>query len=150
MTCPFQQYCYLAPGVTNVCIGPSYNAVTDLTINPWLDVHAPQVEGQGLYSANPALPVYNSVAISLLVIGVVLLGIATMRVRVFPQWAGLLLIIGVVVFGVAGVISIFGLGALGSVFGRVAGVLLLLGLGWMGYTLLTAKGEAVPQPALAS
>ena len=22
LTCPFQQYCYLAPGVTNVCIEP--------------------------------------------------------------------------------------------------------------------------------
>ena len=128
----------------------SYNIVTTLTINPWLDAHAPKVEDLGLYFSNPELTVFNSVAISLLVIGLVLLGSAAMRARVFPQWAGLLLIVGVVVSGIGLVISLFGLGAVASVLSLVSIVLVLLGLGWMGYALWTAKGEAVPQPALAS
>lgn len=127
----------------------SYNAVTILTINPWLDVHAPKVENQGLYFANPALTVYNSVAISLLLIGVVLLGIATMRARVFPQWAGLLLIASVVV-ALVGLVGSIVSSIVGNIAGPVAGVLVLLGLGWIGYALLTTKDEAVPQPALAS
>ena len=128
----------------------SYNAVTTLTINPWLDAHAPKVEDLGLYFTNPALTVFNSVAITLLVIGLVLLGSATMRARVFPQGTGLLLIAAVVVSGIGLVISLFGLGAVATVASLVSLVLLLIGLGWMGYALWTTKGEAVPQPALAS
>jgi hypothetical protein len=133
-------------------LSASYFAVVYLTIAPWLDVHAPKVGDQLLFTANPAVNVYSSVAIGLFVVGLVLLGIATMRARVFPQWAGLLLIVGVVVFGISFVISIFGLGALASVLSSVSGVLGLLGLGWMGYALWTEKGEgeAVPQPVAAS
>jgi hypothetical protein len=73
----------------------------------------------------------------------VLLGIATIRARVFSRWAGLLLIVGAVLSPAGFVIGIVS---------AVADMLVFLGLGWMGYTLLTAKGEAeaVPQPALAS
>ena len=119
----------------------SYNAVVYLVIYPWLNVHAPQVGDQLLFSATPAVTVYDVVAISLLYVGVMLLGIATMRARVLPQWAGLLLIAAVIVALVGLVISYASL---------VAGALFVLGLGWMGYALWTAKDEAVPQPALAS
>ncbi len=116
----------------------SFFAVTDLTIFPWLDVHAPQVSAQ-FFTANSAVNVYIAVASSLFAVGGVLLGMATMRARVFPQWAGLLLILGLV-----------SLGGFANIFLSVAGVLGFLGLGWMGYALVTAKGEAVPQPVLAS
>ena len=116
----------------------SFFAVTDLTIFPWLDVHAPQVSAQ-FFTANSAVNVYVAVASSLFAVGGVLLGMATMRARVFPQWAGLLLILGLV-----------SLGGFANIFLSVAGALGFLGLGWMGYALVTAKGEAVPQPVLAS
>ena len=118
----------------------SFFAVLDLTVFPWLDVHAPQLSAQ-FFTANAAVNVYAAVVSSLFGVGGVLLGIATMRARVFPRWAGLLLIVGVVSLG--GFVNVFL--SLAMVFG-------LLGLGWMGYDLLTAKGEAeaVPQPALAS
>ncbi len=118
----------------------SFIAVLRLTIFPWLAVHAPQVGAQ-LFSANPALIVYTNLELLLVVVGGVLLGMATMRARVLPQWAGLLLIVGAVLNPI---------GLVNGMVGEVAGVLVVLGLGWMGYALLSAKGEAVPQPVLAS
>ena len=113
----------------------SFFAVLDLTVFPYLDVHAPLASAQ-FFTANPAVPVYAAVASSLFGVGGLLLGIATMRARVFPRGAGLLLILGVV-----------GLGAFVNVFLSAAMVFGLVGLGWMGYALLTGKGagEAVPQ-----
>lgn len=116
----------------------SFFAVLDLTIFPWLDVHAPLLSFQ-FFTTNSAVNVYAAVASALFGIGGVLLGIATMRARVFPRWAGVLLIVGVV--SVGGFVNPF----LSSAF-----VFGLLGLGGIGYALLTTKGEAVHQPALAS
>src|SRR5215469_10791602 len=118
----------------------SFFAVLDLTIFPWLDVQAPQLSAQ-FFTANSAVNMYAAVASSLFGVGGVLLGIATMRARVFPRWAGLLLIVGVV-----------SLGSFVNVFLSWALVFGLLGLGRIGYALLTTKGEgeAVPQPVLAS
>ena len=116
----------------------SFFAVTDLLIFPWLDVHAPQASAQ-FFTANAAVNVYFAVAGSLFGVGGVLLGIATMRARVFPRWAGLLLILGVV-----------SLGGFVNIFIGYAAVLGWLGLGWMGYALLTAQGEAVPHPIPSS
>ena len=115
----------------------SFFAVLDLTLFPWLDVHAPQLSAQ-FFATNAAVTVYAAVASSLFGVGGMLLGIATMRARVFPRWAGLLLIVGLLSLG--GFVNVFLSGAL--VFG-------LLGLGWIGYALLTTKGGAVPQPVLA-
>jgi hypothetical protein len=117
----------------------SYFAVAYLIIIPW----APKV-GHQLLLTNPAM---NLVGTFLSWGGLVLLGSATMRARVFSQWAGLLLIVAVVVdlFTSPG-------GIVGSIAGPLSNVVLVLGLGWMGYALLTAKGEAeaVPQPVPAS
>jgi hypothetical protein len=99
----------------------SYYTVVYLVIYPWLNVHAPQVGDQLLFSATPAVTLYNSVAIGLFVVGLLLLGIATMRARVFPQWAGLLLIVGAVLDPI---------GFVSGIVGTVAAVLVTLGLGW--------------------
>ncbi|HEU0004269.1 MAG TPA: hypothetical protein VFQ36_25420 [Ktedonobacteraceae bacterium] len=119
----------------------SYFAVVYLTIRPWFAVHAPKV-GEQFLSTNPAMFLVGTF---LSWGGLVLLGSATMRARVFSPWAGLLLIVAVVVdfFSTPG-------GIVGSIASPLSNVILVLGLGWMGYTLLTAKGEAkaVPQPVL--
>jgi hypothetical protein len=121
----------------------SYFAVVYLVIRPWFAVHAPGVGHQFLLT-NPALFLVGTF---LSWGGLVLLGIATMRARIFSPWAGLLLIVAVVVdfFTSPG-------GMVGSIAGPLSNVILVLGLGWMGYALLTAKGEAeaVPQPVPAS
>jgi hypothetical protein len=115
-------------------------AVLYLTILPW----SPKVGHQLLFTTNPAM---NLVGTYLSWGGEVLLGIATMRARVFSPWAGLLLIVAVVIdffTSLGGIVS--------SVAQPLSNVVLVLGLGWMGYALLTAKGEAeaVPQPVPAS
>jgi len=118
----------------------SFFAVLDLTVFPYLDVHAPLASVQ-FFTTNPAVNVYAAVAGSLFGVGGLLLGIATMRARVFPRGAGLLLMLGAV--GLAGFVNVFLSAAM---------LLGLCGLGWMGYALLTAQGtgEAVPQPVVAS
>ena len=117
----------------------SFYVVDDLIISPWLDALAPQVYAQ--WFVNPAVGVSIHVANSLIGVGGVLLGIATTRAGVFPRWAGLLLIAAAVV-----ALGTFVIGSLTS----VAVGLVVLGLGWMGYALLTAKGEAAPRPVPAS
>ena len=119
-----------------------FMAMLSLTIAPWLVAHAPQV-GVQLFNTNAALSVYVNVHLVLLVLGGVLLGIATTRAGVFSRWAGLLLIVGAVLSPV---------GFVNGIVGEVGTVLVFLGLGWMGYALLATKGEAetVPQPVLAS
>ena len=117
-----------------------FYVVDDLIMSPWLDALAPHVYAQ--WFVNPAVTVSIHVANSLLGIGGVLLGMATTRAGVLPRWAGLLLIAAVVALGsfVIGNLTL------------VATGLIVLGLGWIGYALLTTKGEsqALPQPALAS
>ena len=119
-----------------------FTAVLRLAIFPWLAVHAPQVGAQ-MFATDQALSVYTYGQLALSVLGGLLLGIATMRARMFSRWAGLLLIVGAVLSPV---------GFVSGIVGTLAAVLLTLGLGWMGYALLTAKGEAgaVPQPVPAS
>ena len=117
----------------------SFYVGDDLIISPWLDALAPHVYAQ--WFVNPAVGVSIHVANSLLGVGGVLLGIATTRAGVLPRWAGLLLIAAAVV-----ALGSFVIGSLTS----VAATIIVLGLGWMGYALLTAKGEAVPRPIPAS
>ena len=71
-------------------------------------------------------------------LGVVLLGIATLRARVFPRWAGVFLIIGTpVTFILLG----SGLGERGPIYQLIAAVLFWLGFAWCGYTLWAEKGQ---------
>ena len=116
-----------------------FYVVDDLIMSPWLNALAPHVYTQ--WFVNPAVGVSIHVANSLLGVGGVLLGMATMRAGVLPRWAGLLLIAAAVV-----ALGSFVIGSLTS----VAVGLVVLGLGWMGYALWTTKGEAVPQPEPAS
>jgi hypothetical protein len=116
----------------------SFFVVLDLTIFPWLDVRAPLLSVQ-FFTANSAVHVYLAVVSALFGVGGVLLGIATMRARVFPQWAGLLLIVGLVSLGAAFV----------NVFLIVALVFGMIGLGWIGYVLVTTQDKAILQSVAA-
>lgn len=119
----------------------SYYLVDNLIISPWLAALAPHVYAQWFF--DPAVGVSFHVANSLLGVGGVLLGSATMRAGALPRWAGLLLIAAAVVD-----LGSFVIGNLTT----VAVGLLSLVLGWMGYALWTTKGEgeAVPHPFPAS
>lgn len=97
-----------------------------------------------MFSENAAFFVYEAVASLLLAVGGVLLGIATMRARVLPRWAGLLLI-------AAAVLNLIGFSLPdNTIVTSVASVLLALAFGWFGYALWLTKGEAFGQPVLTA
>ena len=115
--------------------------ILNFLILPYLAQVAPKfIAGNG----PPALFVYFLVASLLFGVGGVLLGIATMRARVLPQWAGLLIIVGAVLNFVAFPLT----GIISSIVSIVAFVLFALGIGWIGYALLTAEGETLRQTVL--
>jgi hypothetical protein len=72
-------------------------------------------------------------------LGLVLLGVATLRARVLPQWCGVLLIVAAL-----GILVYFVLGNYGGA--------ILYGLLWLalGYALWSGRGTAVEQPSRVS
>ncbi len=78
-------------------------------------------------------------------VGLILLGIATMRAGVFSWWAGLLLILGDVVFAAA---SFSGSAAL--VVEVIGALLTCAAFVWLGLTLLPGSGAPAQQPARVS
>lgn len=77
----------------------------------------------------------------LLFVGAILLGIATMRARVFPRWAGGLLL-------VAGIVGLISLPA--DILEPLWNVLFFLALMWFGYALVAQKKESVAAPDLST
>jgi len=116
-----------------------FYVVDDLILSPWLDALAPHVYAQ--WFSDPAVGVAVHVGNLLVGAGTALLGMATIRARVFSRWPGVLLS--------AAAIAAFGSFVYGNLTSAAEG-LVALGLAWMGYELWTAYGEAdaVPQPAL--
>ena len=80
-------------------------------------------------------------------IGLILLGVATMRAGVFPYWAGLLLIAGDVVFGAASFA-----GAASLIVEVIGALITCAAFVWLGLALLsrTRSGATVGQPAHVS
>jgi hypothetical protein len=80
-------------------------------------------------------------------IGLILLGVATMRAGVFPYWAGLLLIAGDVVFGAASFA-----GAASLIVKVIGALITCAAFVWLGLALLsgTRSGATVGQPAHVS
>jgi hypothetical protein len=78
-------------------------------------------------------------------VGLILLGIATMRAGVLSWWAGLLLILGDVVFAAA---SFSGSAAL--VVEVIGALLTCAAFVWLGLTLLPGSGAPAQQPARVS
>jgi hypothetical protein len=111
--------------------------ITRLLAEPYLAANAPQLLAK---NAPPtSFTTYTLVAALLVAAGAVLLGLATIRARVFPRWAGLLLIVSVV-------INLATFFSLPKIVGSIADVFLALGLAWMGSALLTEGEAKLAQP----
>jgi hypothetical protein len=116
--------------------------VIDLLVLPFLAENAPH-----LLVPPTSYTTYLLVAALLVTVGVVLLGLATMRAGVFPRWAGLLLI-GSMVLNLVGFSPLPA--SIGSLVEKMAEVLFGLGLAWMGSVLLTDKAAKQVQPLATS
>ena len=89
--------------------------------------------------------VYVIVGALLFVIALVLFGIATLQVGVFPRWAGLLLIIGAALTFLAK--ALHGIASLSQFTDAIAGVVTGAGVAWLGWELLSGRGQEPQQPA---
>ena len=80
-------------------------------------------------------------------IGLIMIGVATMRAGVFPYWAGLLLIVGDVVFGAASFA-----GAASLVVEVLGALITCAAFVWLGLALLSGarSGASVGRPAHVS
>jgi hypothetical protein len=106
-----------------------------LLVLPYLAENAPR-----LLAPPASYATYVLVAALLLSVGVVLLGLATMRAGIFPRWAGLLLVVSIVI----NLVSFSPLPAsLGGLVERIAAVVFALGLASMGYVLLAERQAAL-------
>ena len=110
-----------------------------LVVGVGFGTHAPNLLAGEL---PPVLNVFIIVAILMVVVGTIPLGVATMRARILPRWAGLLLIIS----GVTGLVVIAPLPALvRNILAGVSAVTFFLGLAWIGYTLLSERERTVEE-----
>jgi hypothetical protein len=112
--------------------------VIDILVLPYLAATAPH-----LLAPPASYTTYLLVAVLLVNVGVVLLGLATMRAGVFPRWAGLFLIVAAVIN-----LALFAPfpPRIGNIVGKIAGVLFALGLAWIGATLLAEREAKLVQP----
>ena len=98
------------------------------TVIPWLTTHAPELLVGAL---PPPLTICALVSVLMVEVGIIPLGIATMRAGILPRWPGLLLILS----GAAGLLSLLPLPYPKNISAIASAALLFLGLGWAGYTL---------------
>lgn len=109
------------------------------TVIPWLTTHAPNLIAGEL---PPVLNAFIIVAILMVVVGAILLGVATMRAAILPRWAGLLLIVS----GVASVIAVAPLPSTArDILAGVGALAFFLGLAWLGYALLRERERKVEE-----
>lgn len=109
------------------------------TIWPYLAQSAPKLLPSGGTGPDAAGLLLIFGPVLLLAVGAILLGIATIRARVFPQGAGVLLL-------VAGIVSLISIpipvpSAIGNILEPLWNVLFFLAFGWFGYLLMTQKQE---------
>lgn len=127
--------------IAGLLVGIGQN--TDLAlVVPWLASNP--VTRPVVAEGTPALDIFFIVGELLLVVSVIFFGIATLRARVFPRWAGLLLI-GSAVLRISGLAL-----PLPAFIASIGTVLLFAALAWLGYTLRSYRDAGVMQPAFAT
>lgn len=80
------------------------------------------------------LPTMWNISTPMLIIASLLFAIATFRARILPRWAAALLALGTVMVPVGALVST-------QIAAKLIMVPMGLGLAWMGYALLTERGE---------
>lgn len=107
--------------------------IIDLVILPTLATKAPAL----LYgSPIPALVIFLLTGVFLFTIGAILLGILTLRARIFPRWPGVLLIASAVIAFLGGFLKI-------PFTESVAVVILQIALIWFGTALISQPSKSV-------
>src|SRR5260370_42085202 len=123
---------------------PAFSLLQTILL-PYLPQHAPQLIGPN--SGPPALFVLFIVAPLMITIGSILLGIATMRARMFPRWTGILLLVSGIIF----LLTIPPLPSpLGDILEASAFVAFDVAFLWCGYLLMAGeRGTAETAPFAA-
>jgi hypothetical protein len=121
-----------------VLLGEAAFSLLQIIVLPYLAQKAPLLIGPN--GGPPALFVLFIVAPLMLSIGAILLGIATMRARVFPRWTGILLL-------ASGIIFLLTIPPLPSPLGDILEVAFFIALDvaflWCGYTLIAGGSGTV-------
>lgn len=121
-----------------VLLGEAAFSLLQIIVLPFLAQKAPQLVGPN--SGPPALFVLFIVPPLMITIGSILLGIATMRARVFPRWSGILLL-------VSGIIFLLTIPPIPSPLGDILEVAAFLTFDvaflWCGYLLMVGERGAV-------
>jgi hypothetical protein len=122
-------------------------ATIQVTIFPYLAQSAPKLLPSNGTGPDAGFLLWIFGPLLLLTVGSILLGIATMRARVFPRWTGILLLI-------SGVLYLLSIPHIPSPFGDVisfaSNVVFFVALAWCGYLLMRQEqesAEAVARPA---
>jgi hypothetical protein len=122
--------------------GVGLGAVLTITL-PYLAQSAPKLLTGG---PPPALLLLIIGSTLLWAVGSIFLGIASIRARVFPRWAGILLL-------ASGIISIIGIPLpplLSNIIEPAGEVVLFLAFAWFGYALVAQGKEQVAAPSPAT
>jgi hypothetical protein len=117
-------------------------ATVQVTIYPYLAQSAPKLLPTNGTGPDVGFLLWILGPVLLLAIGNILLGIATMRARVFARWAGILLI-------VAGVLFLLSFAPIPFI-SLASNVVFFVALAWCGYLLMRREqetAEAVARPA---
>lgn len=96
------------------------------------------IAGEGMVEVGPLFTGYFVLSTLILYLGIILLGIATLRARVFPRGAGVLLIVSP---PITLIILPIGLGSIAAV---LTSAVFVLGFAWCGYALWTGKERQEP------
>lgn len=114
--------------------------LVDTLIIPWIATVAPKLaEGNG----PTALFIFYIVSSVFLLLGTVLLGIATLRAHIFPRASAIVLIAA----GVLNLISFAPLppSLLANILGTLPVVLVNVALAWFGYVLMNERSQAISE-----
>jgi hypothetical protein len=130
-----------------VLLGGVAFATIQVAVFPYLAQLLPKALGPGGQAPVAVLLLVIIGPGLLLAIGAILLGIATMRARVFPRWTGILLIVG-------GVLFLLSIPPIPSPFSDIislaGNVALFVAFGWFGYAFVAGGKEPVAAAELSA